>query len=121
MCTQIIEDFLDHQPRFISNGNENGRRTTKKPQKQLKGIVNVMLVGAEKLQPIEKLPNSTIYDPFCKLLLGKKEKKSKVCLKTLNPCWRETLSLNWYEGGNNILAIQIHSGLFQTICREELK
>ena len=80
-----------------------------------------MLVGAEKLQPIEKLPNSTIYDPFCKLLLGKKEKKSKVCLKTLNPCWRETLSLNWYEGGNNILAIQIHSGLFQTICREELK
>ena len=75
-----------------------------------------MLVGADNLHPIGA---STIYDPYCKLMLGKKEKKSKIALKTLNPIWKETFSLNWYEGSNNILALQVNSGLYSKYRNQE--
>ena len=101
-----MENILNFLKAFLSV-KEMGRKETKKTPKYHKGMVNIMVVEANKLRPVDKINNTS--DPYCKLLIGKEKIRTKIAMNTINPSWKEMVLLNWFEGSNK-LVVQVHSG-----------
>ena len=57
-------------------------------------IVHVVLVQARDLMAMDAGDTS---DPYCKIILGKEKFKTKAINATVNPKWRESFDLYWFE------------------------
>ena len=82
---------------------EHFKKDAKEPPK----IVEVMVLEGNDLRPVDRVNHSS--DPYCKLFIGKVRMKTKVIHGTVNPHWREQVSIVWQNEARN-MALQVMSG-----------
>ena len=82
---------------------EHFKKDIKEPPK----IVEVMVLEGNDLRPVDRVNHSS--DPYCKLSIGKVKMKTKVIHGTLNPHWREQVSIVW-QNESRKMALQVMSG-----------
>jgi len=68
-------------------------------------MVHLVLVQAVGLIPSD--PGDTI-NASCKVVLGKKKRKTKIVHDSLNPKWREGIDLPWFKGQDDYIEMFIH-------------
>ena len=82
---------------------EHFKRDIKDPAK----IVEVMILEGKGLRAVDRVNH--LSDPYCKLSIGKVKMKTKVIYGTVDPHWKEQVSMIW-QNESRKMVLQIMSG-----------
>ena len=69
--------------------------------------IEVMILEGKGLRAVDRVNH--LSDPYCKLSIGKVKMKTKVIYGTVDPHWKEQVSMTW-QNESRKMALQIMSG-----------
>ena len=82
---------------------EHFKGDIKEPAKK----VEVMILEGKGLRAVDRVNHKS--DPYCKLSIGKVKMKTKVISGTVDPHWKEQVSMTW-QNESRKMVLQIMSG-----------
>ena len=96
-----VKSFIES----VSNRRSSRSFSTSHSDPEPTGMVHMVLVQAIGLIPSH---SGDTVSASCKIVLGKKKRKTKIVHDSLNPKWREGIDLPWFQGQDDFIEIFIH-------------
>ena len=73
-------------------------------------MVHIVVVQAKGLTSSEHSIN-----PFCKVSLGSRERKTKIVSGNFNPIWKQGFDIAWFKGQDDFVELVIHNAKIGTV------